>query len=72
MNTEVIHTFIHHIDNQLSKVELNKTNKCAVDHLLELRNNIILQYRPDPAYDWTFKSKRLLEYFGKEVKWVNP
>lgn len=70
MNTEIIHTVIQHIDNQLCKVELKDTNKCAIDHLFELRNNILLKYKPNPNLNWTFKNKKLLKFFSKEVKWV--
>jgi hypothetical protein len=72
MDTETVYTIIHHIDNQLSKVKLDKANQSAVNHLFELRNNIILTYRPDPQYDWSFKNKRLLEYFSRETKWIIP
>jgi hypothetical protein len=70
MDTETVHTVIHHLDNQLSKVELKESNKIAIDHLMELRNNLLLTYRPDPSFDWTFKNKRLLKFFNKEVKWI--
>lgn len=72
MNTETLHTVICHIDKQLSKVKLIDNNKTAVDHLFELRNNLILTYKPDPSINWTFKNKRLLKFFGKEVNWVIP
>lgn len=72
MNTETVYTVIQHIDNQLSKVKLNNSNKVAIDHLLELRNDILIKYRPDSSYDWTLKNKRLLDFFKKEVKWINP
>jgi hypothetical protein len=71
MNTETVYTIIQHIDKQLCKVELKKTNKCAIDHLFELRNDILLKYRPDPSLNWTFKNKELVIFFNKEVKWVN-
>lgn len=72
MDTETIYTIIQHIDHQISKVQLNKSNKCAVDHLFELRNDLLLKYRPDPSINWTFKNPRLVEFFGKEVQWVKP
>lgn len=72
MNTEVLYTFVKHIDKQLTKVKLTDSNKSAVDHLFELRNSLILTYKPDPSYDWSFKNKRLLKFFNKEVSWVIP
>lgn len=72
MDTKTLHTIIAHIDEQLSKISLSDSNKSAADHLFNLRNDLILQYRPDPAHDWTFKNKRLLKFFGKEVNWVIP
>lgn len=72
MDTKTLYTIITHIDEQLSKIKLSDSNKSAADHLFDLRNKLILQYRPDPTYDWTFKNKRLLKFFGKEVNWVIP
>lgn len=72
MNTDTLYTVIDHIDRQLSKVKLVEDNKIAVDHLFELRNNFLLTYKPDPSINWTFKNKRLLKFFGKEVNWVIP
>jgi hypothetical protein len=71
MDTETLYTIVHHIDAQLSKVELKDANKSAIRHLFDLRNNLLLTYRPDPSYDWSFKNKRLLKFFDQEVKWVN-
>lgn len=55
MNTETIYTFVKIIDKQISKIKLIDSNKVAVDHLFELRNNLLLTYKPDPSYNWTFK-----------------
>lgn len=71
MDTESIRSTIHHIDRQLSKIKLVKSNKPAADHLFELRNNLLLTYKPSPEVDWTFKNKHLLSFFDKEVQWVN-
>ena len=70
MDTDSIYTIIRYIDRQISKVQLLEANKPAVDHLMELRNSLLLTYRPDSCIDWTFKNKRLLKFFNKEVKWV--
>ena len=72
MNSSILYTIIQHIDKQISKVELNELNKNAIHHLFELRNNLLLTYRPDTSYDWTFRNKRLLKYFNKEVLWITP
>lgn len=72
MNTDTLYTIIDHIDRQLLKVKLVEHNKVAVDHLFELRNNLLLTYKPDPSINWTFKNKRLLKFFDKEVNWVIP
>lgn len=71
MNTETLYTVIKHIDDQLLKVKLIDINKSAVDHLFELRNNLILKYRPNPSYDWSFRNKKLLKFFEREIRWVN-
>ncbi len=70
MDTESIRSTIDHIDRQLSEIKLVKSNKPAADHLFELRNNLLLTYKPNPEVDWTFKNKRLLSFFDKELRWV--
>lgn len=72
MGTESVYTIVDHIDRQLNKLKLVKTNKPAFVHLMDLRNNMLLVYRPNPQLDWTFKNKKLLSFFSFEVKWVEP
>lgn len=73
MNTESIFTVIQHIDNQISDVELNESNRSAVQHLLELRNKFMVVYKPDPKIDWTIKNKKALKaikFFDWKIKWI--
>jgi hypothetical protein len=72
MNTESVYTTIQHIDKQLSKLKLIESNKPVFESLMELRNKMLLEYKPDPKLNWTFKNKKLLAFFNFEVKWVGP
>jgi hypothetical protein len=63
--------------DQLDAEIINMINRnksiTEVRNLLNLRNKIILKYKPDPTADWTIQSKKVLSFLKKEnwhVHWV--
>ena len=66
MNTETVHTVIEELDNAIGQLTCESSHEVALSRLLELRNNLLLKYKPDPNVDWSIKNKKaqhVLKYF---------
>ncbi len=66
MDTESLYSVIQELDSAIGKLSFDKKDQEALHRLLELRNNLLLKYRPDPNVDWTIKNKKaqkLLAHF---------
>jgi hypothetical protein len=73
MTSEAVFTVVQMLDKQLAKVELNESSRSAARHLLELRNQLMIVYKPDPTIDWTIQNKKalkVLNFFDWEMKWI--
>ena len=73
MTTDNLYTIVNLLDTQLSKVSMDASNKGVVDHLLELRNNILLEVRPDTNFKWTIKNKialKVVDFFDYQISWT--
>jgi hypothetical protein len=58
MDTENLYSIIQELDSAVGKLSYEEKDQEALRRLLELRNNLLLKYRPDPSLDWTIKNKR--------------
>ncbi len=58
MDTENLYSVIQEIDYTVGKLSYEKKDHEALLRLLELRNNLLEKYRPDPSIDWTIKNKK--------------
>ena len=75
MTTEQVWCTISEIDNQLVHLVTKKASMDTLRSILDLRNKIILKYKPCSELDWTIKSKKVLAFLKKEnwcVQWVSP
>ena len=68
MNTETVHTVIEELDNAIGQLTCESSDEVALSRLLELRNNLLLKYKPDPNVDWSIKNKKA-QYVLKYFKW---
>jgi hypothetical protein len=58
MDTENLYSIIQELDSAIGKLSFDKKDQEALCKLLELRNNLLIKYKPDPNIDWTIKNKR--------------
>ena len=69
MNTETVHTVIEELDNAIGQLNCESSNEIALSRLLELRNNLLLKYKPDPNVDWSIKNKKA-QHVLRHFKWT--
>jgi hypothetical protein len=72
MDTENLYSVIQELDSAIGKLSYEQKDQEALRRLLELRNNLLLKYRPDPNVDWTIKNKqaqKVLKYFKWDKIW---
>lgn len=69
MNTEAVHTVIEELDHAIGQLTCESSNEVALTRLLELRNNLLLKYKPDPNVDWSIKNKKA-QYVLKHFQWT--
>ena len=70
MNQNKIHSLIQELDEQIGKLALEQKSAPILTTLLELRNNWIIKYEPDPQVDWAItntKALRVLKHFRYTV-----
>lgn len=75
MTTEQVWDLITEIDNQLVLLYKKKQPLECFKPLLNLRNTLLIKYRPAADLNWQIQDKRLLNFFKKEnwhVQWVSP
>lgn len=69
MNTETVHTVIEELDHAIGQLNYESSNEVALTKLLELRNKLLLKYKPDPNVDWSIKNKKAQDVL-KHFKWT--
>ena len=72
MTTEEVFSFVQEIDDQLSSLSKEDFNKNKFIPLVELRNKIILKYKPCSQVNWEIKNKKVITMLKKanwHVQW---
>lgn len=75
MTTEQVWSTIREIDEQLVLLVNSVPTIEEVRPLLNLRNKIILKYRPSSELNWKIQNKKVMTFLKKEnwhVQWVSP
>jgi len=75
MTTEQVWSTIEEIDQQLVVLISSAATIDQVKPLLNLRNKIILKYRPSPELNWKIQNKKVISFLKKQnwhVQWVSP
>ena len=72
MTTEEVFSFVKEIDEQLALLTKENFDAHKFIPLVELRNKIILKYRPCPELNWEIKNKKVITMLKKanwHVQW---
>lgn len=62
-----MYSLIQELDQQIGQLKLENKSAFVLANLLEIRNNLLLKYKPNPNKDWTITNKqalKVLEYFS--------
>jgi uncharacterized protein with HEPN domain len=68
MTTEEVYAVVVEIDEQLASLTKEDFGNKKFVPLVELRNKLILKYRPCPELNWEIKNKKVLSML-KKVNW---
>ena len=67
MTTEEVYAVVQEIDKQLELIN-SKVFQNKFEPVVELRNRLILKYKPDPNLNWEIKNKRIIKAL-KKANW---
>ncbi len=70
----MLRSIIQELDESIGRIKLDPEGQTTLSKLLELRNSMLLKYRPDPNLDWTITNKQtlnVLNYFNWTVIYKN-
>lgn len=61
MDSNSLYQVVQDLDEYLGSVKPSELKEDLLKHFLELRNNLLKKYSPDPSLNWEIQNKNILK-----------
>lgn len=69
MDSDTLYSVIQELDSKIGQLKCCSGNEKTLSSLLELRNNLLIKYKPNCSFDWSIINKQAQQVL-MHFKWT--